>query len=305
MSDAAKKKAKQRWAIEKPKLDNARQLRGIFFIEPNDEEFKLTMKAARRKLDVPMAAAMLCKIPIWSSGETLRNIGKRKTKYACVADADESTRPTPEGAGHEPHQEHITAKGMNSMTHYSLVHKFIPMPQLIKLQTQRRQWRKNGEKLEKIPAWQLTKVRNKKEVIDDARNKGSKVHFASLMDICHLKNLELEFQYQKYKGRVVLRGDTVKDESGSYAVFTEQGSSASQMTVPKVMDTISMLQACSGQAADAVPACTQVEMEDASTLLKFQRQNVQIFGNAYRSTNGQNHGAVWKTQSFLSKGICT
>ena len=36
MSGAAKKKAKQRWAIEKPKLDNARQLRGIFFIEPND-----------------------------------------------------------------------------------------------------------------------------------------------------------------------------------------------------------------------------------------------------------------------------
>ena len=28
MSDAAKKKAKQQWAIEKPKLDNARQLRG-------------------------------------------------------------------------------------------------------------------------------------------------------------------------------------------------------------------------------------------------------------------------------------
>ena len=70
MSDAAKKKAKQRWAIEKPKLDNARQLRGIFFIEPNDGEFKLTMKAARRKLQVPMSAAMPCKIPIKSSGET-------------------------------------------------------------------------------------------------------------------------------------------------------------------------------------------------------------------------------------------
>ena len=67
MSDAAKKKAKQRWAIEKPKLDNARQLRGIFFIEPSDEELKLTMKAARRKLEVPMPAALLCKIPIKSS----------------------------------------------------------------------------------------------------------------------------------------------------------------------------------------------------------------------------------------------
>ena len=34
-------------------------------------------------------------------------------------------------------------------------------------------------------------------------------------------------KHQKYKGRVVLRGDIVKDNSGSYAVFTEQGSSAS------------------------------------------------------------------------------
>ena len=41
MSDASKRKAKQAWAVEKPKLDHARQLRGIFFIEL-DEEFKRT-----------------------------------------------------------------------------------------------------------------------------------------------------------------------------------------------------------------------------------------------------------------------
>ena len=109
MSDAAKKKAKQRWAIEKPKLNNARQLRSRFFYEPNNEEFKLTMKAARRKLEVPMPAAMPHNIQKRSSGETHRNIGKRKTKYACVVDADESTRPRLEGAGHKPHQDHITA----------------------------------------------------------------------------------------------------------------------------------------------------------------------------------------------------
>ena len=39
---------------------------------------------------------------------------------------------------------------------------------------------------------------------------------------------------QKYKKiRVVLRGDIVKDDSGAHAIFTEQGSSASQMTVAK------------------------------------------------------------------------
>ena len=39
-----KSKAKNKWAVEKPKLDNARRLRGIFFIEPKDEEFEHTMK---------------------------------------------------------------------------------------------------------------------------------------------------------------------------------------------------------------------------------------------------------------------
>ena len=54
-----------------------------------------------------------------------------------------------------------------------------------------------------------------------------------LMDICQLENSESEPQFQEYKGRVVRRGDIVKNDSGSYAVFTEQGSSASQMTAAK------------------------------------------------------------------------
>ena len=73
-----------------------------------------------------------------------------------------------------------------------------------------------------------------------------------------MKNAELEAKHQKYKGRVVFRGDIVKDDSGSYAVFTEQGSS-SQMTAAKVMDLISRLL---GGAA----VCTQVKMGDAHTL---------------------------------------
>ena len=89
-------------------------------------------------------------------------------------------------------------------------------------------------------------------MIDEARTSGTTVHFASLMDICHLKNAELEAKHLKYKGRVVLRGDIVKDNSGSYAVFTEQGSSASQLTAAKIMDIISRLPGCDGQAADAV-----------------------------------------------------
>ena len=63
----------------------------------------------------------------------------------------------------------------------------------------------------------------------------------------------------------------MKDNSGSYAVLTEQGSSASQMTAANVMDIISRLPGCSGQAADALSAYTQVKMEDAPKLLKIQK----------------------------------
>ena len=67
------------------------------------------------------------------------------------------------------------------------------------------------------------------------------------------------------------RGDIVKDNSGSCAVFTEQGSSASQMTAAKIMDIIPKLPGCDGQAADAVSAYTQVKMEDAQKLLKIPK----------------------------------
>ena len=118
---------------------------------------------------------------------------------------------------------------------------------------------KEWEKLEKIPAWDITKVRSKSEVIDEARTKGAKVHS------------NWRQSTKKYKGRDVLRGDIVEDDSGSYAVFTEQGSSASQKTAAKVMDIISRLPGCSGQAAEAVSAKTQVKMEDAHKLLKIPK----------------------------------
>ena len=63
----------------------------------------------------------------------------------------------------------------------------------------------------------------------------------------------------------------MKDDSGSYAVFTERGSSASQITAAKVIDIISRLPGCAGQAKDAVSAKTQVKMEDAPTLLKIPK----------------------------------
>ena len=243
MGKSAKlKEEKHKWAIEKPKLDNAERLRGIYFI-----------RNARRKLETPMAPAMPCKTCKKNKhAETRSKTNDFKTKFACILEASESTTMRMEESLPKYHEDHIAGKGNSSLQHYNLVHKLIPMPQAMKIPAAKAAVDKEWEKLEKISAWNLTKVKSKRKVIDEARTSGATVHFASLMDICHLKNAELEAKHQKYKGRVVLRGDIVKDDSGSYAVFTEQGSSASQMTAAKVMDIISRLPGCDGQAADAV-----------------------------------------------------
>ena len=58
---APQNREKQAWAREKPKLDKARRLRGIYCVDPDDKEYSETLKNARRKLEGPMAPAMLCK----------------------------------------------------------------------------------------------------------------------------------------------------------------------------------------------------------------------------------------------------
>ena len=228
------------------------------------------MKNARKKLETSSGSCYAFKIMKKNCGSGASN--KIKTKLACILEADESTRLRKGESLPNHHEDHMAGKGENSLQHYNLVHKFIPVPQAMKIPAAKGAVDKEWEKLEKISAWNLTKVRSKERVTDEARTSGATVHFASLMDICHLKNAELEAKHQKYKGRVVLRGGIVKDNSGSCAVFTEQGSSASQMTAAKVMDIISRLPGVRrGSSCDALSAFSQVKMEDAPKLLKIPK----------------------------------
>ena len=126
MGKNAKVKEKHKWSNEKLHLDNARKLRGIYFIDPEDKEFKETIKNARKKLETPVAPAMPCKImKNCSSGGS----NKIKTKLACILETDESTRLRMEESLPNYHEDHIAGKGNNSLQHYKLIHKFIPMPQ--------------------------------------------------------------------------------------------------------------------------------------------------------------------------------
>ena len=103
---------------------------------------------ARKKLETPVAPAMPCKIMKENCGSCGSN--KIKTRVACILEADESTRlrmgnlPLP-----NHHEDHIAGKGDNSLQHYNLVHKFIPMPHAMKIPAAKaavdKEWEKIGE----------------------------------------------------------------------------------------------------------------------------------------------------------------
>ena len=60
MGRNAKLKEKQKWSHEKLNLDNSRKFRFIYFVDPEDKEFKETIKNARKKLETPVAPTMPC-----------------------------------------------------------------------------------------------------------------------------------------------------------------------------------------------------------------------------------------------------
>ena len=91
------------------------------------------MKNARGKLENPMPAGMRCGLQLSQHRETCSTVGQLKTKHACIVEADESMRIRMEGSQSKNHVEHISGKGVNSLSFYNLVHKFIPMPQAMKI----------------------------------------------------------------------------------------------------------------------------------------------------------------------------
>ena len=100
------------------------------------------------------------------------------------------------------------------------------------------------------------------------KHHGRAVHFASCMDLCHLKHAELAEHLQKYKGRIVLQWANVSDGTGYKAVFAEQGASASQVAAAIFLDTKTRLLGMAGEANDAVSAYTQVHLSEAPRLLR-------------------------------------
>ena len=114
------------------------------------------------------------------------------TIHGCIVESHESTRQRVESSLGQNMKIAFAGKGFTSMTHYNLFHKFIPMPQAIKIPDAKAAVVKELKKVRDNSGMDKGKVKSKKEGIIEAQRDKKKVHFAALMDICHFKDAELE-----------------------------------------------------------------------------------------------------------------
>ena len=173
MTDAAQRKEKQKWAIGSSTMRESWEwfLSLIRQMQSSRKPLKTNWKSRKFRCQ----QVRLARSGEESTGDLLRGTcDTRKTKYACIVEADESTRKRWERTLHKDHKDHVAGKEISSLNHYNLVHEFIHMPQAMKVLEAKAAVDKEWEKLEK-KAWQLTKVGNKEEVIDEARREGKTV----------------------------------------------------------------------------------------------------------------------------------
>ena len=111
----------------------------------------------------------------------------------------------------------ISSVGFASEEYWALVHTPISLRAASKIPDAVKALTGEWEKLENQIAWDLNSVRERADVIADAKAAGRTVHFGSLMALMHIKHSALSPEKRKYKGRIVFRGDNVRDERGYLA----------------------------------------------------------------------------------------
>ena len=177
--------------------------------ELEDGEHKETIKNARRKLEVLMEAAMHCKKGTKKRSSFQRNwseewwIQQDSINEACVHCGSSRIHKKAFGIiSIERSWRSHCRQWFHFDEFLSFGAQIIPMLQVMKIPDAKEAVDKEWKRLETILAWKLGQVKSKEDVILEAEKEKRKVHTATLMDTCHLKNAELEPKCQRYKGRV-------------------------------------------------------------------------------------------------------
>ena len=133
---------------------------------------------------------------------------------------------------------------------------------------------KEWASLRELSAWDEKAVQEWSEVRDAAKKAGKRINIGMVFGICVEKGSELPEgdPGRKYKGRVVFRGNDVRDESHYLATFQDLGSAPAGMSSGKFLDFLGLLPGWKLMQADAVRAYTQALLKGVPTYVRIPRE---------------------------------
>ena len=169
-------------ATERPKLDNARMLKGIDYVSPDVMELKDTMKNARKSWMCKWSLQCRVNRVIPQGGYPQRRLRTRPRQIATTTSKEKPTalpaqrkdeqythallKPTnPRGSA----LMRLNAKimkitwlrgGFNALSHHNLVQKLLPILYAMKIPDGNAAVDKGWGKLKDLPAWRETKVKS-------------------------------------------------------------------------------------------------------------------------------------------------
>ena len=128
--------------------------------------------------------------------------------------------------------------------------------------------------LKEQKVWNLMVVREKRDVMEEARDTETEVQFGRVHGICVEKNFELPKGHasRKYKGRVVFLGNQVQNQDYEQATFMDMGNSPATIESARLCDFYGCLNGHMVSVADAVQAYIQAMLKGNKCWISLPRE---------------------------------
>ena len=141
----------------------------------------------------------------------------------------------------------------------------------------RREWQSDPRALEAIKleadglraneTWDDSSVMTLQQLRSQARARGQKLRVAEVMTLCGLKHAELAPEFQRFKGRIVYRGDRVLDEFNNLVFFEETSTSPTGLVALNASLFWGSLPGHEVSCSDAVQAYLQSELREETYVI--------------------------------------
>jgi hypothetical protein len=143
---------------------------------------------------------------------------------------------------------------------FGAIHKLLTRKEMLNSPDALKAIKEEAVAMRDMKVWDDSTVIEKDKLLSQARAKGNTIHLAELMSICSIKFWEVPSK-RRYKGRIVFRGDQVRDQWGGAAKFGSMYSTPTNVQAINIAILFGLMKKHELRVADATKAFLQALLD--------------------------------------------